>query len=92
MLQLCCPLDQLSLRRQDNCLICESGHSFDIARLGYVNLLSAADKRSKDPGDSKAMVVARGEFLAGGHYKAIADKLVELVSPVLCRRKRTAGR
>ena len=51
-----CPLDQLPLAVVGNVLCCEHGHSFDIASQGYVNLLSAGDKRSKDPGDSKATV------------------------------------
>ena len=47
---LCCPLDQLLLQQEGTQLRCESGHHFDIARQGYVNLLGAADKRSQDPG------------------------------------------
>ena len=80
---LCCPLDQLPLRQQGNGMGCENGHRFDIARQGYINLLSAGDKRSKDPGDGGDMVVARREFLEGGHYEPIADKLAELVTPLL---------
>ena len=78
-----CPLDQLPLRQFGYRLSCERGHSFDIARQGYVNLLSAGDKRTKDPGDSKQMVAARREFLELGHYEPIAVKLAELVSPLL---------
>ncbi len=80
---LCCPLDQLPLRQQGRCLQCESGHSFDIARQGYVNLLGASDKRSRDPGDSKEMVVARREFLNSGHYQPVADRLAELIQPLI---------
>ena len=80
---LCCPLDQLPLQQQGRTLVCASGHSFDIARLGYVNLLGANDKRSRDPGDSKEMVVARREFLNSGHYQPIADRLSEFVQPLI---------
>ena len=78
-----CPLDHLPLQCRDNVLECEQGHSFDVARQGYVNLLSASDKRSKDPGDSKEMVRARRDFLDAGHYQPIADTLVTLVAPFL---------
>lgn len=40
-------------------LACPRGHSFDIARSGYVNLLQPQDRRSKQPGDSVAAVAAR---------------------------------
>lgn len=65
--------------QRDNCLRCESGHSFDIARRGYVNLLMASEKRSKEPGDSKEMVSARSRFLNGGHYSELAEKLADVV-------------
>ena len=52
---------------------CTQGHSFDIARQGYVNLLPVQNKRSRDPGDSKTMIVARQEFLVAGFYQPIAD-------------------
>ncbi len=76
-----CPLDQHVLHQDADSLRCENGHAFDIARQGYANLLGAADKRSRDPGDSKEMVAARRDFLSGGHYQAVADKLVSLVKP-----------
>ena len=78
-----CPLDHLPLLRRDNVLKCEQGHSFDVARQGYVNLLAASEKRSKDPGDSKEMVRARRDFLDAGHYQPIADTLIELIEPFL---------
>ncbi|MDG2271179.1 MAG: methyltransferase domain-containing protein [Halioglobus sp.] len=76
---LTCPLDQHALQLDTDCLRCEGGHAFDIARQGYVNLLGAADKRSRDPGDGKEMVAARRDFLSDGHYQPVADKLASLV-------------
>lgn len=76
---LICPIDQLQLIRVDNCLRCEFGHTFDIARQGYVNLLQASEKRSRDPGDSKDMVKARSDFLDAGHYFGLAEKLADIV-------------
>ncbi|MEH6588610.1 MAG: methyltransferase domain-containing protein [Halioglobus sp.] len=80
---LICPLDAQPLDLVDGCLKCAANHSFDIASRGYVNLLAAADKRSRDPGDSKAMIAARRDFLAAGHYAPVAEKLAELVVPLV---------
>ena len=72
-------MDGLTLVQDGRRLACKHGHSFDIARQGYVNLLGASDKRSQDPGDSKDMINARREFLDAGHYLPVATRLVELL-------------
>ncbi|MEP5766681.1 MAG: putative RNA methyltransferase [Halieaceae bacterium] len=76
-----CPLCKLPLKIElaTNSLCCGSQHSFDIARQGYVNLLGAQDKRSRDPGDSKAMIRARRDFLEAAYYQQIAAALQELL-------------
>jgi 23S rRNA (guanine745-N1)-methyltransferase len=78
-----CPLDNLPMEQQDASLQCSNGHSFDISRQGYVNLLGAQDKRSRDPGDGKAMITARRNFLDGGHYQPIAARVSQLVEASL---------
>ncbi|WP_369678558.1 putative RNA methyltransferase, partial [Ruminococcus sp. CAG:57] len=35
-----CPICKKRLRKLDNVWHCQNGHSFDIARKGYVNLLT----------------------------------------------------
>jgi 23S rRNA (guanine745-N1)-methyltransferase len=50
-------------------LRCPLGHSFDIAKQGYVTLLAG---RAAHAGDSAEMVGARDEFLGGGHYDVIS--------------------
>jgi len=75
---LACPLDGLPLNVNDKQLACPSGHSFDVARQGYINLLPVQQKRSKNPGDSKEMIVARTAFLNTGVYTPIADKFDEI--------------
>ena len=75
---LACPIDGQRLEAHEKQLVCGNGHSFDIARQGYVNLLPVQHKRSKQPGDSKEMVVARTEFLDSGVYQPIVNKLVEI--------------
>ena len=76
---IACPIDGERLASSDKQLHCSNGHTFDIARQGYVNLLPVQHKRSKQPGDSKAMVLARSRFLDGGLYLPVADKLNQLV-------------
>jgi len=80
---LICPLDGQALQKRDNSLVCLNDHSFDIAKRGYVNLLPVQHKRSKYPGDSKEMVLARKLFLDLEHYKAISATVCELSLPLL---------
>ena len=70
---LACPLDGEPLRQCDRTWRCAGGHSFDVARQGYVHLLPVQRKRSRAPGDSTEMVAARQRFLAAGHYRPIAE-------------------
>jgi 23S rRNA (guanine745-N1)-methyltransferase len=69
---LICPLDNHPLQRAGASWRCASGHTFDIAREGYIHLLPVQNKRSRDPGDSKEMVAARRRFLGAGCYQPIA--------------------
>ncbi len=75
---LACPLDGQPLARDHKRYTCSAGHSFDLAKRGYLHLLPAQHKRSKDPGDSLAMIQARQRFLAQGHYNALATALTTL--------------
>ena len=86
---LACPMDGVRLERQQNQLVCANGHAFDVARQGYVNLLPVQHKRSKQPGDSKAMVVARARYLNSGVYESIASKLAEIVSTQIKDKQKT---
>ncbi len=80
---LACPIDGKRLEFQEKQLVCENGHVFDVARQGYVNLLPVQHKRTKDPGDSKEMVLARAHFLNSGVYQTIADTLAELSTALI---------
>ena len=71
-----CPVCGESLERQERQYICKNGHSFDIARQGYVNLLTVQQKHSLDPGDTKQQVLSRRAFLDGGFYAPIAEALI----------------
>jgi 23S rRNA (guanine745-N1)-methyltransferase len=56
-------------------LRCGAGHSFDIARQGYVNLLPGG--RRPKTGDTASMVQARETFLERGHFAGLRDAVVE---------------
>ena len=73
-----CPVCAGPLSLGDRALACAAGHSFDIARQGYVNL--TAGRAGPGTGDSAAMVAAREEFLGGGHYRPLADALCSMAS------------
>ncbi|CSF62226.1 23S rRNA methyltransferase A [Shigella sonnei] len=71
-----CPLCHQPLSREKNSYICPQRHQFDMAKEGYVNLLSVQHKRSRDPGDSAEMMQARRAFLDAGHYQPLRDAIV----------------
>jgi 23S rRNA (guanine745-N1)-methyltransferase len=54
------------LERHGNAFVCPAGHSFDVARSGYVNLLQPQDRRSRAAGDSTAALAARAGLFADG--------------------------
>lgn len=59
-------------------LRCFSGHSFDKAKEGYVNLLmkNASGKRH---GDDKLMVLARKNFLDKGFYSTLRQRISQVL-------------
>lgn len=78
----CCPVcrDMLALSEDNRRWACPAGHSFDVAREGYVNLLLAGRRRSRQPGDSPEMVSARRRFLATGTYDPLSAAVAQLVA------------
>ena len=73
-----CPICAAPLTREGRTYTCPSRHSYDIAREGYVHLLPANRKHSKNPGDDREMAVARTRFLDGGWYAPLRDALCRL--------------
>jgi 23S rRNA (guanine745-N1)-methyltransferase len=67
---LACPECGLGFEPHDRVLRCGAGHSFDIARQGYVSLLTGAS--TKMTGDTAAMLDARAAFQGKGHFAPIA--------------------
>ena len=75
-MNLCCPICGEQLNLNDRQYLCPNRHSFDLARQGYVNLLTVQQKHSLNPGDTREQVLSRREFLEAGYYAPIADTLV----------------
>lgn len=67
---LACPECGDELQPRDRALRCGTGHSFDIARQGYVGLLTGA--ATKMTGDTADMLDARAAFQGAGHFAPIA--------------------
>ena len=76
-MRLRCPNCGNALEKQEKAYICPKGHSFDIARQGYVNLLTVQQKHSLNPGDTREQVLSRRAFLEEGHYAPICGALIE---------------
>lgn len=72
---LLCPLCACELRHDDRAYRCASGHTFDLARQGYVNLLTG--KGTRFVPDTAEMVRARVDFLGAGHYDSLRRQLLE---------------
>lgn len=70
----------LSLALRDRAFICPAGHSFDIARSGYINLLQPQDRRSTQAGDSKAAVDARAVLEHAGVGLALNEAIARTVA------------
>ena len=60
--------------------MCPRGHSFDVAKSGYINLLQPQDRRAATPGDSAEAVAARRRFLDRGYAAPLLDEIRPLVT------------
>ena len=80
---LACPVCALPLNREGGCFACMNGHVFDVAKEGYVNLLVAQHRHSRDPGYSKGMIAARRDFFDHGHYERLADDMAAIIGGYL---------
>lgn len=75
-----CPGCKAHLHREGKSLICEAGHTFDIAKSGYVNLLPPGKEKNAHTGDERVMIRARADFLAHGAYYEISRKLSDTLA------------
>ncbi|WP_431045335.1 putative RNA methyltransferase [Streptomyces sp. P1-3] len=72
-----CPRCRARLHPDRGALRCPAGHTFNIARHGYVSLLTGARATS---GDDAAMARARDRFLATGKYGPICQVVARLAA------------
>ncbi|QJR82558.1 methyltransferase domain-containing protein [Alteromonas pelagimontana] len=79
-----CPLCHLPLAAETQTWHCANHHSFDVAKVGYVNLHPVQHKNSRQPGDDKSMLQARRAFHDSHGYaplmEAISLKLAEFAA------------
>lgn len=78
---LACPVCGADLALDDGVIRCGQGHSFDIARQGYVNLLHGRAQAST--ADTPEMIAARQRFLDSGVFEAIVTAVVEAARAAL---------
>lgn len=79
------PVDLTPLRGEDGFsrLVSESGHSYDVARQGYVSLVGG--KGLNHDGDSLEMVRSREAFLAQGYFAPFVEAVTDAVGDVIER-------
>jgi 23S rRNA (guanine745-N1)-methyltransferase len=73
-----CPVCTGQMRLASARLLCGNGHSFDVARQGYVNL--TAGRAHPGTADTASMIAARERFLGRGHYRPLAEALRSLAA------------
>jgi len=83
---LICPVCAEPLQLEDQTYRCSNAHSFDLAKEGYINLLLSHQRKSKNPGDDKAMIQARRRFFDSGAFEPLA----KLVADTFPKRAVTA--
>jgi len=81
---LVCPVRDchLPLGRVERRVVCSRGHSFDVARSGYINLLQPQERRSKQPGDTVPAVKARRRL----HERGVTEPLLRGIAEILAAR------
>src|SRR5438309_8674741 len=81
---LLCPVRDchMALARVERQVPCPRGHSFDVARSGYINLLQPQERRSKQPGDTVAAVAARRRL----HDRGVTEPLLRGIAEIVCAR------
>jgi 23S rRNA (guanine745-N1)-methyltransferase len=70
-----CPVCRADLTLSERTLRCPQRHSFDLARAGYVNLLTGHGAAPAEGGDDAQQLARRDAFLGNGHFNAITDTI-----------------
>lgn len=72
---------RLPLARGERSWTCAAGHTFDVARSGYVNLLQPQDRKSKNPGDTLEAVQGRRRLHDSGATQPLLAGIRDLLQP-----------
>lgn len=70
-----CPICNIKLDKYDKTYKCFNGHTFDIAKEGYLNL----NHSNQNGGDSKESINARKLFLNKDHYAFLKEELINII-------------
>jgi 23S rRNA (guanine745-N1)-methyltransferase len=75
-----CPSCNEALIKEKKTYRCKNKHTYDEAKEGYVNLLLAQHKKSKNPGDNDEMIKSRQAFLNKGYYSSLSAQIVKIIA------------
>ena len=75
-MDILCPVCHSKLYQTQNICSCKNGHSFDLAKEGYLNLNM---RNSQKTGDNPDMIRARKRFLEKGYYSFLREEINELL-------------
>jgi len=78
-----CPNCKKSLNQNGKVMTCDIGHSFDIAKGGYTNLILPHQKKKLNSGDNRLMIDAREAFLLRGYYDFLIDGIESEINLIL---------
>ena len=73
---LICPACETALEWGEKECRCARGHSFDLAKEGYANLLLSHQRRSSHPGDDDNMIQARRRFFDSGAFDPLTNLIL----------------
>lgn len=88
---LICPLDSQKFYLEKNSIKCKNGHTFDISKEGYINLLLSKKKLPGTLGDTKEMLDSRTEFLLSGYYEPLAEEIKNFGKEFIFSRFKNKG-
>jgi 23S rRNA (guanine745-N1)-methyltransferase len=74
-----CPSCEATLEWNEKECRCANGHSFDLAKEGYANLLLSHQRRSSHPGDDANMIQARRRFFDSGAFDPVSRAIQKLL-------------
>jgi 23S rRNA (guanine745-N1)-methyltransferase len=84
-----CPVCATGLADEGGSVRCAAGHTFDIARSGYLNVASGAPQPTT--ADTKGMVASRLEFLGAGLFDPLIEAVARVTAEAVASSDRPTG-